>query len=864
MKAQATEPLPPFRIDPALLGGGALPPKPAVTVNPPDASASPASVPAPAPVTAVAKPMPLVTPEKKSPVPAPVATSVVALKPTKTPAPATVEPVDLGAKAARREESPPEVQERPPLPPLYSAHVEAGMLPNPQLLLADRVGGHAVRQGESLPSFIIADRIQGTTDIEMVAEGDVELRRRNSTLKADRLTQWDETDEVEAVGNVRMIRDSDRISGPRMRLRTTDNTGYFEQPEYSIRRSKVGAAPVLWTGEEPTATPGLTRGQGKASRMAFEGEGKYQLSDATYSTCTPDAGSDPDWFARTSDLRLDYEDQTGVAKGTTVVFKGMPIFYTPWMTFALNNQRKSGLLTPTLGSTTKGGQEISQPVYWNIASNFDATVTPRVMSKRGTLWNGEFRYLRPSFTGTFEKQYIGSDKLAGRSRSAYTFTHRHNLGAGFSGALDVQDVSDDTFYSDMSNSSTTVAQTNLLRQGSIGYAGDWWSANLLAQNYKTLQDPALPTVAAPYSRRPQLTLNARRGDLPLGLDFTFAGESVAFRHPTQVQATRVTTYPQLALPLQAQAVYVTPKIGVHSTRYALNRQATGIPDRLSRSVPIFSVDSGVTFERTTSLFDTTLTQTLEPRLFYVKIPAREQGQIPVFDAGIADFNFAQIFSENRYSGGDRIGDTDQLTGMVTSRLLDPRDGSEVMRGAVGQLVYFGGQNVTLPGEVARKNFQTDFLGAFTGRVMPKTYVDAGMQYSPRFSRTERLNLSTRYQPESGKVLNAGYRYTRDVLGQFDVSGQWPLSGGWHGVGRVNYSTKDRRMVESIAGLEYNGGCWATRVVLQRIATQAQQVNTAIFFQLELGDFASLGSSPIDLLKRNVPGYGIINQPEQQP
>lgn len=812
----AAEPLPPLKINPLLLGNGT--------------SAKPA----------------LVTPER-----------IAATAPGKEIAAPLVSPTPVVAPAQAT--SPPEVEDSPLLAPLYSAHVKAGVIPEPRLQAASTIDPHAELPGERLPSFIAADHIHGTTDVEMVAEGNVEVRKRNSILKSDRLTQWSGTGEMEALGNVRLLRDGDRISGPRMRLKSSDDTGFFERPEYNIRRGKVGAAATLMTDDDVAVNSSLTRGQGHAAQMTFEGEGKYRLSDATYSTCTPETGQDPDWFARTTDLRLDYEDEAGSARNATVIFKGLPIFYTPWLSFSLNNQRKSGLLPPTIGSTTRGGQEISQPVYWNIASNRDATLTPRIMSKRGTLWNGEFRYLEPSFSGTYERQHLSRDRLANKTRSSYSITHRHNLGAGFAGALDIKDVSDDTFFSDMSNSTTVVAQTNLVRQGELSYSGSWWSANLRAQNYKTLQDPSLPLVAAPYSRRPQLSLKARRGDLPMGLDFSFEGESVRFRHPTQVQAQRVTSYPQLALPLQSEAFYFTPKIGIHSTRYALERQAPGTANRLSRTVPILSVDSGVTFERTANLFDRSLTQTLEPRLFYVKIPAREQSLVPVFDTGIADFNFAQIFSENRYSGGDRIGDTDQLTAMVTSRLIDPNDGSEVMRGAVGQLLYFGGQNVTLPGEIARKNLQTDFLGTFSGRVLPKTYVDAGVQYSPRFSRAERLNLGARYQPESGKVLNAGYRYTREVLGQLDLSGQWPLFGGWHTVGRINYSTKESRMIESIAGLEFNAGCWATRVVVQRIATQAQQTNTAIFFQLELSDFASIGGSPIDLLKRNVPGYGAINQ-----
>jgi LPS-assembly protein len=265
-----------------------------------------------------------------------------------------------------------------------------------------------------------------------------------------------------------------------------------------------------------------------------------------------------------------------------------------------------------------------------------------------------------------------------------------------------------------------------------------------------------------------------------------------------------------------------------------------------------------------SWFGNSLTQTLEPRIYYLYVPERDQRQFPVFDSALTDFNFAQIFGENRYGGGDRIGDANQATAMLTSRLLDPQTGAETLRAAFGQRFYFDTQKVGLPGETLRSDRQTDFLASLSGRILPKTYADVGIQYNPRLDRIDRLNVGGRYQPEIGKVLNAGYRYSRDQLGQIDISGQWPIVGGWHAVGRFNYSTKDGRMIESVAGLEFDGGCWVGRVVLQRLATQTQNSNTALFFQLELNGFTKVGSNPLDILRRSVPGYGIINQPASDP
>lgn len=912
------EPLPPLRVNPSLLGAGTPPPAPAVadpaaivkrvdlTAEQPGGTTfpTPSSVPQPARSTAPAKPAaaaaaagtkPASALPAQTPASAPASPAAIIEAPRRPPEPKP-QPLPQAApvEAIQKPQEPPQVAERT-LPPLYSAHVAAGELPDPSLTSTSVMMPWLKSPGEALPTFVAADRIAGQTDIELVADGNVELRKRNSNLKSDRLTYRQPIEEIEAEGNVRLSRDGDHIQGPRMRMQMEESTGFFEQPEYSIRRIKTGSAPTLWTGNEERRTTNpptgqaqsvglwtgdeevpatdLTTGHGSASRMEFEGEGKYRLTDATYSTCAPVAGRNPDWFVRTTDLRLDYDAEEGTARNATLVFLGTPILYSPWLSFSLNNERKSGLLTPTAGSTSKGGIEFTQPFYWNIAPNMDATIAPRYMEKRGMLWNGEYRYLQPDYSGAIRGQYLNQDKLENDiRRSFYSVAHRQNFGYGFYGTLDLNGVSDDTYFSDLGSGSAVVSRTNLLRQGTLSYSGGWWSANLLAQRYQTLQDPDLPPVTEPYRRLPQLTVNASRGDLPLGMAFAFQGVYVDFRSANRAtdEGKRITLYPQFSLPLQTDILSITPKLGLHSTRYDLDTRyntagaVIGGADTLTRNVPIFSVDSGVTFERDFEWQGKSLTQTLEPRLYYLYVPNRDQSRIPIFDTGITDYNFAQTFAENRYSGGDRIGDANQLTAMLSSRLLDPETGAETMRAAFGQRFYFTDQKVGIPGEQLRTDRYADLLGSFSGRILPKTYADANLQYSPQVRRMERFNVGARYQPEAGKVLNAGYRYTRDQLtqpglSQFDVSGQWPLAGGWHGVGRINYSIKESRMIETVAGLEYDGGCWIGRVVFQRLATQENKSNTSFFVQLEFNGFAKVGTNPLEMLKRNVPGYGVINQ-----
>ncbi|MDP2751260.1 MAG: LPS-assembly protein LptD [Rhodocyclaceae bacterium] len=715
--------------------------------------------------------------------------------------------------------------------------------------------------GQPRPAFISADLIYGKSEVETIAEGEAEMRKLGTTINADRLTFQHQDEIVDAMGKVRLADEETLITGPHMRLRTADDTGFFENPTYVIKK------PVSPTTPTATSTSRASiAGAGVAERLNFDGKNLFSLLKTTYSTCAPD---NPAWYARAEKMNLDYNAEHGEATHASVHFQGVPILYSPWLSFSLNNQRKTGLLTPTYGTTDKTGGEIALPFYWNIAPNRDATITPRIMSRRGTQWNTEFRYLDRHYGGQVRYEYLPEDQLTKTRRTAATLSHHHTFGRGFSGNLELNSVSDSNYFTDLSSRLALISQSNLVRQGSLAYSGGWWNTTMLAQSYQTLG-----TASTPYFRLPQINLTASKSKLPMNLSFNLAGEYVNFDHATNLIGQRVVIYPQFSLPLQTPAFSVTPKLGFHVSRYDLKRQAVGTPDSFSRQVPIFSVDSTIAFERDLTWIDgKAMTQTLEPRLYYAYIPVRDQSQIPVFDSGRAGFDFAQIFTENRFGGHDRIGDANQATLAVTSKLLDSNTGAELLRGTLGQRFYFSDERVLLPGETAasaRTDKKTDILGALSGRVLDKTWIDAAWQYSPAKGYTERFNVGGRYQPNATRVMNAAYRYTKSELGQMDVSGQWLMFGGWHAVGRYNYSMKEKRVIESIAGLEYDGGCWTARAVVQTLATQFNTITQkydstqSLFFQLELNGFSRIGSNPVDLLKRNVPGYGIINQPTADP
>lgn len=743
-------------------------------------------------------------------------------------------------------------------------------------------------KGESRPAFLMADQIEGRAESETVAEGNVELRKLGSQLFADRLVYQPLQDEVDATGNVRLLQFEDEMRGTHLRLRISEQIGFFENVDYRVRREKssnvYGTTTVVATTGAGMAysnapmminvpmTYGLTinnpqrrltEAQGHALRIDFEGENQLRLKDTTYSTCKP---GNQDWYVRADEIHLDYDREVGELNNATLRFKEVPIFYLPTGSFSLNSKRKSGFLTPWFSTSTKNGVDFTLPYYWNLAPNYDLTLFPRVITRRGFQMGSEARYLSHLYSGEGRFEYMPEDKVANRSRYAYSWSHLHHLGQGLTASFNWNGVSDVNYWTDLSSRLLQTTQTQLPRQFRLSYSPkSWWSASATWLRYQTLQpDPAVP-VSRPYFLEPQINFSGRIADL-YKTDFSVTGQYTQFTHPTLTEGKRTVIYPQLSLPLYYPAFSITPKIGVHASKYSLTRQTAGMPDSISRVLPTFTLDSTLVFERETTWLGKDHIQTLEPRLYYVYIPYRDQSKIPVFDTGVSDFNFAQVFSENRYAGYDRINDANQLTAAVTTRFLDAETGVERFKAMVGQRYYLHNPRVSIPGETLLPRTYSNTLAAFNGLVWNKTYVDSAWEYNNHEGRTERFSIGARYQPDEAKVISASYRYVRSGIGsgtepvsQVDIAGQWPLSPRWYAVGRYNFSTRDKKLLEAIAGIEYNSGCWSARFVAQRLEAVAGTPNTTFFIQLELNDFASLGSNPVQLLRRSIPGFGKVNQ-----
>lgn len=701
---------------------------------------------------------------------------------------------------------------------------------------------------------IDADRMEIYLGREMRAFGNAEIHRDGNYVKGDRIDINTLNDELHATGNVHVKQGDTLAEGPELRLKMQERVGEMQDPVFHLKT-------------------GAQNARGDASNILFEGATKETLKKVRYTTC--EDGND-DWFLNANELELDHYAETATAKHASMEFKGVPFLYTPWMYFPLNKERKSGFMMPLFGTSTKNGAELSIPYYWNIAPNRDATLTPRYMSKRGVQLQSEYRYLSENFSGTANVDVLPSDDLTNGTRYYLNLSHSHDFQNGWSGNIQYEKISDNQYFIDMSNRITSTSRANLPQQVSAKYDTTNWHFSALMQQYQTIDN-----VSYVYQRLPQLTLAGSRELAEVGTQDTDFGtlnanlysEFVRFdrnsRAPTVVAGVsvptgnRYTVYPSLSLPMSQSYGYVTPKIGVHYTKYSLENTG-GAFDSDTRVLPILSIDSGLYFDRDMRVVKNHYTQTIEPRLFYVYVPHHKQNRLPIFDTGLSDLNLATIFSENQFSGGDRVNDANQITLAVTSRLIDQKTGAQRLSATLGERFYFSDQQVVLPGGTPRTSAQSDILAALSAQLSNGWNADLNWQFDTNQSRTVKSNIGARYQPEDGKVLNLGYRFTKDSLEQIDISAQWPLAPRWTGLGRLNYSLRNKPPtdvsgpIEYLAGVEYDAGCWQSRFIFQRLATATATATAdsayAFFFQLELGGFSKIGSNPLEIIKRNIPGY----------
>lgn len=691
------------------------------------------------------------------------------------------------------------------------------------------------------PTFARGDSVEGRANREITLEGNAEVRRGGTTIRGDRLTVYEADDEVVGVGSVRVSREGMVFTGPELTLKLDANEGSFASPRYYVP---------------------ATGARGEAERADFLGRGEIAMTNATYSTCKPD---DPDWYLRAESFTLDRANEEGSARWATLYFKDLPVFKAPAMSFPLGDGRRSGFLVPSLSISSTYGAEVRVPYYWNIAPNRDFTFYTNATARRGLQVGGLARYLESNAAGVTRFEYNPNDLEAQTPRWMIDSTHTVANWNGFSGGWVLRGVSDDRYFVDYSRTIAQSAERSLPRTVFLtrGFGDTVVTARALA-----FQNILEARSAPAYDRLPQITVTHVKRDLA-GFDLLVSADATEFSRNLAGSAmgSRLIVNPSVAYPFGGPAWFLTPKASVHATSYRLDVNPLG-PESIDRVLPTLSLDSGLVFERSTTLGSRDMTQTLEPRLLYVYTPYRDQSQIPVFDSAVANLSFATLFNEQLFVGGDRIADANQITAGAVSRFIEPSTGIESLRIGAAQRVYFNEQRVTLPGVPSRTYSRSDVLLVGSGNLGGGHNLDAGVQVSVADGNLPRFGVSWRYWPAHDRLFNLALRYQERDYAQIDTSWRWPVSRRWSTLGRVNYSVlregidpntgvlgpTQPQLLEGVFGFEYAADCWITRVVAQRYVTTTSQQTSAFFVQLELNGLGRVGLDPFDILTRNIPGY----------
>lgn len=675
-------------------------------------------------------------------------------------------------------------------------------------------------------------RIEITADgAEVARSGDASLLGHVVVRQGER-TLTAETATFDAATRGFRVEGSVEYRDPRLRI--AGDTG-----SWSSERGGVFTGTEFELPERPA--------RGAAGRLQLTPEGDLGLEQVSFTTCP--AGND-DWLLRAESIVIDREAQQGRGRSVRLDFKGVPLIYLPRISFPAGPARMSGFLFPDLGTSSRHGFELGVPYYLNLAPNYDATLQPTLLTRRGVALHGRFRYLTPRSEGRLEGAGLPDDRLAGRDRGYLELRHRTDFGERLRLTLDGEHASDGEYFEDFSRGVEGTSITHLDRRARLAWLGDGWRLDALLQQFQTI-DLAIDPLQRPYSRLPQIAFSGSRR--LAGLAASLDAEAAYFDRNAGVTGARLDFAPRLSLPLGGTGWFLEPAAGWRYTAYELDGLAPGEDRSPTREAPLLSLDAGLLFDRPAGSGGR-LTQTLEPRLLYSWIPFRDQSALPVFDTGLPDLDLVQLFRSNRYVGADRLGDANQLAIGVTTRLLQTSSGRQYIAATIGQKIYFESPRVALGGEVPEQRSASDLVGELEVNAFRDWSATVAAQYDADASRTVLARAGVQYRPDPDKVANLGYRYRAGRVEQWDASAAWRLSERWRVFGRHVHSVRENTGIDSFLGVEYSACCWSLRLVGRRyLLNRTGEQDTSIALQLELKGLSSVGTTDA-FLQRGIRGY----------
>jgi len=596
--------------------------------------------------------------------------------------------------------------------------------------------------------------------------------------------------------------------------------------------------------------------RGSAAELDVTGTGALALREVSFTACP--AGNN-DWFLRASSIDIDQRKQQGEGRNVRVELKGIPILYAPLISFPVGDARKSGFLFPSFGNSDKSGFELGAPYYFNLAPNYDLTLTPFLLSRRGPGLNAEFRYLSERSRGQIDTRYLPGDDVAGRDRRLSTITHRTDLSERLRFSASLADASDSRYFEDFGLGPDGTSVTFLDRFLLLAWLGRGWRLDGRVQDFQTI-DLTVDPLSRPYSRLPQLQFSGAWQQAGGQLTTSFDAETTWFDRDEGVTGLRMDLAPRVAWALRRPGWYIEPSAAWRLTAYELSDVAPGADDAPDREAPIVSLDAGMQFERVAGARDH-LVHTLEPRLRYTYIPFRDQSDLPVFDTALPDLNLVQLFRTNRYVGADRLGDANEVAAGLTTRLLHADSGQQFLTATIGQRFYFESPRVVLPGEIPESRNASNMVGEIELTAWRNWSARLAMEWDDEESNTVLGQAGLQYRPRPDAVINVGYRYREGLLEQWDGSFAWRLSPSWQVFARQVYSTKEEKSIDRFAGFEYGSCCWRVRLIGRRyVSNRTGESDNSIMLQLELKGLSSVGTSNDAFLQRGIRGYspGLAN------
>lgn len=696
----------------------------------------------------------------------------------------------------------------------------------------------AASDEDRLPIEIEADSAEAD-ELNQRADffGSVAISQGSQQIHA-REAHYDYTDgTLRALGDALLLRPDLRLAADEIQYNLRSGRGEAHDAEYRL--------------------PGiLARGTAERAQLIDAANSHYTRID--YTTCPP---GDSAWKIDAEVLEIDTAEGLATATDAHLLFADIPVMYLPKLTFPIDDRRRSGVLVPSFGYGDRHGADLSVPYYFNLAPNYDLTLTPRLMSKRGLLLDGEFRFLTSAHRGEIQGSFIPNDRLAPAGsdmRGGLSLNTHSQFSDHLGGSLKINRVSDDDFLEDFGPDIETYATSHLESNAALRYSARNWWALAQVQKFQTI-DPLLTAANRPYEILPRLQFHAAdRLDLATlhPSNYSFGAELANFsKDGSVVEGRRVDLNPRVAMPLRESWYHLIPAVGLRYTRYELENQAAGQDASPDRLLPTFSLDSGLYFDRDMQWFGHGATQSLEPRIFYLFVPEENQDDIPVFDTGRYATNFGNLFRENRFTGADRVGDANQLTLAVSSTISDLDSGEQMLRAGLGQILYLKDRRVQLPGVATETDRTSPLVADLSARLNRHWQTRGELVWNPHSNQVEQALARASYRADDDHIFSASYRLRDVVSSETDLAAIWPIGSRTRAIARWNYSLSEQRNLDALAGIEYGQCCWKIRTLLrQQVTGTGSDQNLSFLLQLELRGLAKLGDNIDSVLREGIYGY----------